>query len=79
MFAYREKRKIWTKNLAKRFLDDLKRDVLFDMPSTVITAKVDDAIGSREFEISIEASQDELRLKAFQCMPSSFIKRFSNP
>jgi hypothetical protein len=67
MFAYREKRRSWTKSTAKRFLDDLKKDVLFDLPSTVIGAEVDDAIGSNEFEISIEASQ---------CLPPSFIKRF---
>ncbi len=79
MFAYREKYRIWTKNIAKRFLDDLKKDVLFDMPNTIIMAEVDDAIGTTEFEISIEASRDELQLKAFQCMPSSFIKRFGNP
>lgn len=76
MFAYREKNKIWTKNTTKRFLDDLRKDVLFDMPSTVIMAELDDAIGDYGFEISIEASQDELRLKAIQCLPPSFIKRF---
>lgn len=79
MFASREKRKIWTKNIAQRFLDDLKKDVLFDMPNTLIMAEVDDAIGTTEIEISIEASQDDLRLKALQCLPSSFIKRFGNP
>lgn len=78
MLVSREKRKSWTKSTAKRFLDDLKKDVLFDLPSAVIMAEVHDAIGLKEFEISIEASRDELRLKAFQCLPPSFIKRFGN-
>jgi len=79
MLAYREKWKIWTKKISERFLNDLKRDVLFDMPNSVIKTTVGNAIGLREFEINIKASQDDLRLKALQCTPPSFIKRFSKP
>ncbi len=79
VLAYQENRKSWTKSTAKRFLDGLKKDVMFDMPGTVISANIDNAIGCMELEISIKASEDELRLKAYQCLPQSFIKRFGHP
>lgn len=81
VIVHREMHKDWTKNIAKKFLEDLKRDILFDFSSAVIKSLLDYKyyLGSRDFEITIEASQEELKLKTLQCFPPSFIKRFHKP
>jgi hypothetical protein len=78
MCAYREKNKIWTKSAARRFLDDLKKDVFFDMPNTIIMAEADEPTGLSEFEIPIKVDKGDLNLKTFQCMPRSLISWFGN-
>jgi hypothetical protein len=77
MTAYREKMRKWNRRTARTFLNDVKKDVLFDMPNTVFTVDPDRAAGLTEFEISFEVNESDLNLKMLQCMPPAFLQRFS--
>ncbi len=76
MIAYREKMKTWTEMIAKRFLNEVKKDVAFDMPNAVFTVDPADAVGGTDFEIWFEVDDSDLNLQMFRCMPPSFLKRF---
>jgi len=66
----------WTKTTAKRFLNEVKKDILFDMPDAVFTVDSDNVAGITDFEIWFKVDNSELNLQMFRCMPPSFLKRF---
>lgn len=76
MVAYRKKMKHWTGRTAKHFLNEIKKDILFDMPSAVFTVDPDDAAGLTSFEIGFDVDEFDLNLNMLRCTPPSFAKRF---
>ncbi len=77
MIAYRSKLKNWTGSTAKRFLNEIKKDILFDMSSALFTVDPDDAVGLTEFEIGFDVDESDLNLNMLRCMPPSFVERFN--
>lgn len=75
MDVYRPKSEKWTKRTAKRFIDEIKKDVLFDFPHAVFIVDPDPA-GNVALEISIEVDESALDLKKLQCTPPAFFQRF---
>lgn len=75
MDVYRPKLEKWTKRTAKRFIDEMKKDVLFDFPHAVFIVDPDPA-GKVPLEISIDVDESARDLKKLQCMPPAFIQRF---
>lgn len=67
--AYREKERLWTQNTAESFLDKLKKDILFDMPNSVINADPQAAAGRRNFEISVETDEADVEMQMLRCFP----------
>lgn len=77
MIAYREKMKKWTGRTAKTFLNEVKKDVLFDMSNAVVNGDPDHAAGLPEFEIWLEVDEADLILKRLQCTPPAFFQRWN--
>jgi hypothetical protein len=75
MDVYRPKLEEWTKRSGKRFIDEIKKDVLFDFPDAVFTVDPDPA-GQVALEIYIEVDESAHDLKKLQCMPPAFFQRF---
>lgn len=75
MDVYRPKLEKWTKVAAKHFIDEMKKDVLFDFPHAVFIVDPDPA-GKVPLEIGIEVDEYARDLKKLQCMPPAFIQRF---
>ena len=65
----------WTTRTAKRFIDEIKKDVLFDFPDAVFIVDPDPA-GEVVLEICIEVDEPARNLKMLQCMPRAFFQRF---
>ena len=66
----------WTKTTAKQFLNEVKEDILFDMPNAVFTVDSDYAAGVTEFEIWFKVNKSDMNMKMLQCMPPAFLERF---
>lgn len=75
MDVYRPKLEKWTKGAAKRFIDEMKKDVLFDFPQAVFIVDPE-PVGRVGLEIGIEVDESARNLKKLQCMPPAFIQRF---
>ena len=75
MDVLRPKLEKWTTRKAKRFIDEIKQDVLFDFPLAVFIVDPDPA-GKVVLEICIEVEEPARDLKMLQCMPRAFFQRF---
>lgn len=77
MIVSRPQLKKWTPRTAKRFIEEIRGDVLFDFPGAEFIVDPDPA-GEVGLEIFIRVDEDARTLKMIQCMPSAFFKRFSS-
>lgn len=74
MDIYRPQKEKWNKRTAKRFIDELKEDVLFDFSDAELIVDFDPA-KRVVLEIGIEVDESPLFLKKLQCMPPAFLQR----
>jgi len=69
ILTYREEMQLWTEATAKRYLSKLRKDVLTDMPNTVISIGPVEKIVERALEISVELDEDDINMQMVRCSP----------
>lgn len=67
ILTYRNEMRPWT--TAKHYLNKLRKDVLADMPNTIISISPIEEIGSRTLEISVELDEDDINIQMVRCFP----------
>lgn len=69
ILTYRGEMQPWTEATAKRYVSKLRKDVLTDMPNTVISIGQIEEIGVSALEISVELNEDDINMQMVRYSP----------